>query len=60
MKWLNFERIMMIIGALSALSAVFNKYDEGFKSYSWPLGAIMWIMVAFLKDLQIKSLTKNK
>ena len=60
MKWLNFERLMMLFGALSALFAVFNKYDEGINSYGWPLGAIMWILVTFLKDQQIRSLTKNK
>ena len=60
MKWLNFERLMMILGALSAIFAVYAKYDEGYSSYGWPLGTLLWILVAFVKDLQIKSLTKNK
>lgn len=60
MKWINFERIMMVLGALSASFAIYAKFAEGYSSYGWPLGALLWILVAFAKDLEIKSLTKNK
>lgn len=60
MKWLTFERIMMILGALSAAIATVTYFEQGYKVYGWPLGAFLWICVAFLKDLQIQSLTKNK
>jgi len=60
MKWITFERVMMALGALSASFAVYTKYDEGYNSYGWPLGALIWILVAFAKDLEIHSLTKNK
>jgi len=60
MKWINLERLMMFIGALSASFAIYFKFDQGYNSYGWPLGALLWILVAFAKDLRIHSLTKNK
>lgn len=60
MKWLNFERLMMILGALSAIIATVTYFEQGYRVYGWPIAVLCWIGVSFLKDLQIKSLTKNK
>ena len=57
---INFERIMMLLGAVSAIVATVTYFEQGYRTYGWPLAALCWIAVAFLKDLKIQSLNKNK
>lgn len=59
MKYRTFDKLFMVLGFICAgLSAIVD-YDKG-ESFLWQLACMVWITIAYMKQLSIESLEDDK
>jgi hypothetical protein len=47
------ERVFFGLALMSAVLSIVLNIRNGFTSYSWQLCTIMWIMIAWMKQIQV-------